>query len=105
MVGPLMASPAKPLVGELADFLDGKVPCISGTGSQQQAGAVYVSMGTAVRLLEPEVRGFAANLAALDRPVLWKISDPELPGGPLFQSDSKEKRRGRRDLCMLNAAI
>ncbi len=80
MVGPIMAELGKPLVGELADFLDGKVTSKTGASPPQQAGAVYVSMGTAVRLLEPEIRGFAANLAALTRPVLWKLSDAELPG-------------------------
>ena len=79
MVGPLMAYPAKPLIGELQAFLDSHVTKPS-TQADQQPGAVYVSMGTAVRLTEPEIRGKAANLAALHRPVLWKISDAELPG-------------------------
>ena len=79
-----MASPAKPLVGELAAFLDSTGPASAGLDSpdsRQQAGAVYVSMGTAMRLLEPEIRGLAANLAAISSSVLWKISDAELPGG------------------------
>ena len=48
----------------------------------QKSGAVYVAMGTVVRPPKSEIRGIAANLVALNRFVLWKISDAELPGQP-----------------------
>ena len=69
LVGPLMVSPPKPLPEDIQAFLN-----------KATSGAVYVSMGTAVRLNKDEVKGMAANLAALNLPVIWKISNAELPG-------------------------
>ena len=89
MVGPLMAMPAKPLNADLKTFLDGP----ANAASSEAAGAVYASMGTFVRLTEAEVHGIAANLAALHRPVLWKISDSELPG-QLLQAQRHFDGRG-----------
>lgn len=80
MVGALNTAPGKPLPANLQQFLDQKVPSSHPSGTFEEAGAVYVSMGTAVHLLEPEIHALAANLAALNRPVLWKISNFELPG-------------------------
>lgn len=80
MVGALNAAPGRPLPPDLQQFLDQNVPSQRMTGSSEVAGAVYVSVGTAVLLEEAEVLGLAANLASLERPVLWKISDAELPG-------------------------
>ena len=48
--------------------------------ANQPAGAVYMSMGTAVRFAEAEIKNMAANLVALERPVLWKLPQAELPG-------------------------
>ena len=76
MVQSMTVAPGTPLSQELQGFLAGD----GTTGSEGLEGAVYVAMGTTARLLEPEVRGMAANLAALNRPVLWKISNAELPG-------------------------
>ena len=80
MVGPLMAAPGKPLSAELQALLSpkghGKLP----DGMLLEEGAVYVSMGTAVRFEEDEIVSMAANLAALKHPVLWKISPDDLPG-------------------------
>ena len=84
MIGSMTVAPGKPLVGELESFLQAAMPIdpmngpINGVG--KQCSAVYVSMGTLARLSEPEIRGMAANLAALPHKVLWKISNVELPG-------------------------
>ena len=80
LVGPLLASPAKPLPEDFQAFLDQTVVQRSGGVPHEQAGAVYFSMGTAVRFTEAEIRGMAANLIALERPVLWKLPQTELPG-------------------------
>ena len=82
MVGALNTAPGRPLPAGFQQFLDGELLPKSreSTNGSQVAGAVYVSMGTAVQMEAAEVMGMAANLAALDRPVLWKISKSELPG-------------------------
>lgn len=80
MVGALNAAPGKPLPVDLKLFLDQQLPSRYLNGGFEEVGAVYVSVGTIVRLLEAEVLGLAANLASLNHPVLWKISDDELPG-------------------------
>ena len=80
LVGPLLASPATPLPEDFQAFLDQTVVQRSGGVPHEQAGAVYFSMGTAVRFTEAEIRGMAANLIALERPVLWKMPQEELPG-------------------------
>ena len=80
MVGALNTAPGKPLPADLQQFLDQMLPSGRSSGRSEVAGAVYVSVGTIVLLEEPEVLGLAANLASLDRPVLWKISNAELPG-------------------------
>ena len=87
MGGSLTVAPGKPLAEDLRSFLDGKEEAFSedAKGARAQNSAVYVALGTTARLLEPEVRGMAANLAALHRPVLWKISDAELPGEVCLQ--------------------
>ena len=79
MVGPLLASSGKPLAEDLLTFLT-QMPAQGSDQALKNRGAVFVSMGTAVRLTEAEARGMATNLAAIKRPVLWKISDMELPG-------------------------
>ena len=80
MVGPLMASPGKPLAEDLHVFLNQEMPSGPSGHASHNPGAVFVSLGTNARLTKAEARGMAANLAALHRPVLWKISDVELPG-------------------------
>ena len=71
MVGAIMAEPAKPLPGDLEAFL--------GQGMAQGHGGVYVSMGTAARLTEQEMRSLSQALSALPNPVLWKVSAVQLP--------------------------
>ena len=80
MVGALNTAPGKPLPADLQRFLDQKLPSRHPTGRSEVTGAIYVSVGTVVLLEEAEVLGLAANLAALDCPVLWKLSNAELPG-------------------------
>ena len=80
LVGPLNAVPAKALPEDLYSFLATPVGSASPAKAGQTPGAVYVSMGTVVRLTEAEVIGMAANLAALERPVIWKLDAAELPG-------------------------
>ena len=50
---------------------------------QLQPGAVLMAMGTAVRFTETELRSMAMSLIALDRPVIWKLPQSELPGETL----------------------
>ncbi len=82
MIGSMTVAAGKPLPDDLQSFLagDGNASGKDTVSFKGHAGSVYVAMGTTARLLEPEVRGMAVNLAALHRPVLWKISDSELPG-------------------------
>ncbi|KAK9825956.1 hypothetical protein WJX74_001057 [Apatococcus lobatus] len=80
LVGPLLASPAKPLPHDFQTFLDETVVQRPGGVLHQREGAVFVSMGTVIRIFESEIRGMAANLVALERPVLWKLPQSELPG-------------------------
>ncbi len=80
LVGPLNVRPAKPLPEDLDAFLRQQNPAQSSQDPPPTPGAVFVSMGTAVRMVEAEILGIAANLAALNRPVLWKLSEAELPG-------------------------
>ena len=61
-------------------FLEQKVTVQYPHDRSEKPGAVFVSMGTAARLEEADIRGLAANLAQLNRPVLWKIGSSELPG-------------------------
>ncbi|KAK9826069.1 hypothetical protein WJX74_009969 [Apatococcus lobatus] len=86
LVGPLLASPAKPLPQAFQTFLDETVVQRPGGVLHQQEGAVFASMGTAVRFFESEIRGMAANLVALERPVLWKLPQSELPGTMTLKS-------------------
>lgn len=80
LVGPLSASPAKALPEDFQAFLVASLGTTKGAMSKQPAGTVYMSMGTAVRFTEAEIRTMAANLVALQRPVLWKLPQTELPG-------------------------
>ena len=75
-----MASPGKPLPEDLQTFLNQDMPSGPSGHASHHPGAVFASLGTTARLTNAEARGMAANLAALHRPVLWKISDVELPG-------------------------
>ena len=72
MVGPILLEEAKPLPADLNVFLDKAMS----TGR----GAVYVSMGTLVRLSADEARSMAAALSALQSFVLWKLDPAHLPG-------------------------
>lgn len=72
MVGPILAEPAKPLPQDLDAFLQ--------QGIAQGLGAVYVSMGSAARLSEEALLSMAQGLSALPSPVLWKLSQRDLPG-------------------------
>ncbi len=82
MIGSMTHAAGKPLQQDLQAFLAGNGGSSRKAtwSSRERPGAVYVSMGTVVRLMEAEIKGMAVNLAALNRPVLWKISDSELPG-------------------------
>lgn len=71
MVGPILSEAAKPLPADLAAFVE------SGKGSGH--GAVYVSMGTAARLTAAELHSLSKSLSAIPNPVLWKLSDYDLP--------------------------
>lgn len=72
LVGPLLARPAQPLPAELQAIMQGSGP----------RGAVYVSFGsTFVLTEEAEVRTLVAAFVALNRSVLWRISEGELPLG------------------------
>ena len=71
---PLVRTAAGPLRADLAAFLD--------SGLSQGRPAVYVSMGTLAALPERELRGLVAGLAALDSPVLMKLSPRDMPGEP-----------------------
>lgn len=73
MVGPILLEEAQALPADLSKFLD--------QGVSGGMGAVYVSMGTLVRLGEDEVLSMAAALTALRHPVLWKLDRALLPGG------------------------
>ncbi|KAK9840269.1 hypothetical protein WJX74_006518 [Apatococcus lobatus] len=72
MVGPVLASNAKPLPQELSFFLS--------SGMSNGNKAVYVSMGTLTAMFEPELRSMALGLSALPNPVLWKLPSSDLPG-------------------------
>ena len=80
MVGPLNVAPGQALPDDLQSFLDQQFPMAPPQVESRKPGAVFVSMGTVVLLTEAEILGMAANLAALNRPVLWKIGAAELPG-------------------------
>lgn len=66
-----MAEPSKPLPADLEAFL--------GQGMARGHGGVYVSMGTAARLTQQEMRSLSQALSALPNPVLWKVSAVQLP--------------------------
>ncbi|KAK9817338.1 hypothetical protein WJX74_001941 [Apatococcus lobatus] len=72
MVGPVLASPAKPLPNELSSFLS--------SGLQKGHKAIFVSMGTLGALKKSELHGMARELSSLPNPVLWKLPASDLPG-------------------------
>ncbi len=73
-VGPLLAAPARPLTGALAD--------LETEALKAQKPFVYVSFGSMFKMTNAtEVRTLAAALNALDRPVLWQTSAGGLPRG------------------------
>ena len=82
-VGPLNAVLAKPLAEDLRKFLDTPVKLAPPAKAAQPAGAVYVALGTVVRLSVMEVTSLAANLVALNRPVIWSLDPEDLSGGLL----------------------
>ncbi|KAK9840412.1 hypothetical protein WJX74_009488 [Apatococcus lobatus] len=80
MIGALNAAPGKPLPADILEVLHGRRPFGHSSDKSEVEGAVIVSMGTAVAVEAAEVLSMAANLAALKRPVLCKISNAEMPG-------------------------
>ena len=76
MVGPILSEAAKPLPADLAAFVE--------SGKASRHGAVYVSMGTAARLTAAELHSLSKSLSAIPNPVLWKLSDYDLPSEATF---------------------
>ena len=87
-----MADPPKPLPSELDAFLRGRGSAsteqstAAGQGSaegqgtlQTGQGAIYVSMGTVVRLTAAELQSLASSFSKLPNPILWKLPPTDLP--------------------------
>ena len=81
LVGPVLAEPAKQLPKDLSIFLE--------QSSASNQGTVYVSMGSAARLAEPQLRSMAQGLSALSHPVLWKLARDDLPGARVCSDSTR----------------
>lgn len=71
----MLCSPAKPLPQDLSAFLS--------HGSATGHEAVYVSMGSAIRLNAEELHAMAEALSNMANPILWKLPSADLPGLPM----------------------